>query len=80
MLGNYVNKYINDRKNFSFVDDKESRFNKTSDYCTAQMPTHNVKTDAMSGIQSTKYSHYQPSRQSQDDIDGASHYLSAKYN
>ena len=49
MLGNYVNKYINDRKNFSFVEEKESRFNKTSDYCTAPM-ANNVKTEALSGF------------------------------
>ena len=62
MLGNYVNKYINDRKNFSFVDENESRFNKTKDSKSNVMQSHALKTDAMSGIQSTKYSHYQPSR------------------
>ena len=50
MLGNYVNKYINDRKNFSFVDEQQSRFNKTGDLKKHAIQSYDPKTEALSGV------------------------------
>ena len=79
MLTNFVSKYINDRNNFSLKDNTENPGNESGEYVFGLGASAPTSADAMSGMKSTRLSRYQHSRQSQDEVDGASPYLSAKY-
>ena len=79
MLTSFVNKYINERNNHSLTEKERPAESPSKEYVFGFGQNDPTSADAMSGMRSTRLSRYLQSRQSNEEGEGASPYLSAKY-